>query len=483
MHFSLVKITSADSPAVSALDDCILPIYHGLFRLGFAVEKRTDSVRPDTVNILFCAGGTKELEALDPPANSIVYNLQDLKGRRDDYAERIARFTVWDYSPRNVALLASRAVYIRPGYVPEMTRLAPDWPTDIPLLLLRADAGQKSLALAEALQQHAHATVVGAATSGLVRDYLLARAALVCLSAENMLPGLFLACLGYLWANGKAVIAPNAYDIPAELADASRFAAPDALIAAAASLADAPASCRALGARALRIFSSMRQETTLEKIVGRKIHANAFPPLPQKLNAGSGMDFMDDFLNIDIQTATNPDLVLDLSLPLCPEAEHTTKRFGPVRLTPGGFTHIIANEVLEHVADLPQTMRNFLDLLAFDGILECVVPYELSTGAWQDPTHVRVFNEISFCYFSTDAWYMNWRDERFELVSQNFILTPLGRKLEAEGTAMDDILRIPRAVRHMKVVLRKRAATHEEQMSHDLQRRSFYKGAVGEWTV
>jgi hypothetical protein len=55
------------------------------------------------------------------------------------------------------------------------------------------------------------------------------------------------------------------------------------------------------------------------------------------------------------------------------------------------------------VRDLPQLMGNFLNLLVEEGELEIVVPYDLSLGAWQDPTHVRAFNENSWRY------YCDWR--------------------------------------------------------------------------
>jgi SAM-dependent methyltransferase len=179
----------------------------------------------------------------------------------------------------------------------------------------------------------------------------------------------------------------------------------------------------------------------------------------------------------------NPDLVLDLSEPLDPSALHHTVRFGEIRLRPGMFSRITAFELLEHVADLPRAMLNFLTLLEEGGDLRLSVPYELSQGAWQDPTHVRAFNEKSWLYYTSWAWYMGWREERFELEDMVFVLSEYGRLLEAGGTEREDLLRLPRAVDGMRVVLRKRASTRSERDEFDALTRAFYRGAVGEWLV
>ena len=49
--------------------------------------------------------------------------------------------------------------------------------------------------------------------------------------------------------------------------------------------------------------------------------------------------------------------------------------------------------------------------------MHITVPCDLSYGAWQDPTHVRAFNERSWGYYGEWASYLGWVDWRFELVS------------------------------------------------------------------
>ena len=108
--------------------------------------------------------------------------------------------------------------------------------------------------------------------------------------------------------------------------------------------------------------------------------------------------------------------------------------------------------MLEHVPDLVKCMRNCLDLLDVGGEMHIHVPYELSIGAWQDPTHVRAFNENSWVYYCSWHWYLDWKDFRFEMKHLEYRLSKYGESLELE---QDELLRTPRAVDSMYVVLRK----------------------------
>lgn len=186
--------------------------------------------------------------------------------------------------------------------------------------------------------------------------------------------------------------------------------------------------------------------------------------LPKRLNFGSGKSFAPDMLNIDILPARNPDLVLDLSQPFPFDRELATRRFGPIAIPRGSFDYILADNVMEHVPDLIQTMTNCLELLALGGELEVRVPYDLSYGAWQDPTHVRAFNERSWVYYCDWAWYVGWIEARFEVISLVCKLSDYGRGLAAScDNDMNVIARHPRAVDEIQVRLRKMVIGEEER--------------------
>ena len=179
-------------------------------------------------------------------------------------------------------------------------------------------------------------------------------------------------------------------------------------------------------------------------------------PCPKRLNLGSGKSWHPEFLNLDINDFWNPDIVADFNNVFPPpNVAIETERFGPLRIEKGSFELISAHDVLEHVAGLTMCMKNCLDLLALGGIMDVVVPYDLSYGAWQDPTHVRAFNERSWLYYTDWSWYLGWDEARFEVAKLNFEPSPLGRSLLAQGKSIEEITLVPRAVDSMHVVLRK----------------------------
>jgi SAM-dependent methyltransferase len=120
------------------------------------------------------------------------------------------------------------------------------------------------------------------------------------------------------------------------------------------------------------------------------------------------------------------------------------------------FTEIIANDVLEHIPDLVTAMTNCRDLLKRGGEMHIHVPYDLSLGAWQDPTHVRAFNENSWLYYCDWSWYLGWPEsEKFTCTQMGFELSELGHELLESKMPKETVLRTPRAVDALQVILRK----------------------------
>lgn len=172
------------------------------------------------------------------------------------------------------------------------------------------------------------------------------------------------------------------------------------------------------------------------------------------LNLGSGKDWMRDAINADINPAKNPDWVLDITK--VPWGERIFTRHGEHFVEKGMFEVIIANDVLEHIPDLVTAMTNCKELLHEDGEFHIHVPYDLSYGAWQDPTHVRAFNEKSWLYYTDWHWYLNWQD-RFYLQSMEFELSEIGSKMaQEEGLDINQLAVVPRAIDAMRIVLTKK---------------------------
>jgi SAM-dependent methyltransferase len=181
------------------------------------------------------------------------------------------------------------------------------------------------------------------------------------------------------------------------------------------------------------------RKTTMPPRRGLESTDLTMPDNSSILNLGSGKDYRDDCVNADIRSDVGADWVMDICKP------------DNLRT----FDSIIANDVLEHVPDLVAAMTNCRDMLVMGGEMHIHVPYDLSYGAWQDPTHVRAFNEKSWLYYTDWAWYLGWKDTKFLLVHLEYRLSDFGKKSEL---SMEELLRTPRAVDSMYVVLQKVAA-------------------------
>jgi len=139
------------------------------------------------------------------------------------------------------------------------------------------------------------------------------------------------------------------------------------------------------------------------------------PWRPTRIHIGSGKDYKPGWLNVDVLARAEPDLVLDLSQPLQLPLAADAVTMGAVELGESQIDVIVANNVLEHVADLSQLMTQALQLLRVGGQLLIEVPYEHAPTAWQDPTHVRAMNENSWIYYSDWFWYLGWFEHRFAM--------------------------------------------------------------------
>ena len=168
------------------------------------------------------------------------------------------------------------------------------------------------------------------------------------------------------------------------------------------------------------------------------------------LNLGSGRDKRPDCVNADIRSDVGADWVLDI----CRLEYGEVVKYGDqtVTIKPFCFEKILAFDVLEHVPDLLAAMTNCRDLLAEGGEMHIHVPYDLSYGAWQDPTHVRAFNEKSWVYYCGWAYYLGWKGSKFEMTHLEYRLSEYGAGLKLP---QEEILRLPRAVDSMYVILKK----------------------------
>lgn len=234
-------------------------------------------------------------------------------------------------------------------------------------------------------------------------------------------------------------------------------------------------------------FSSLAEEkiSNFKKHENIEVYADAFvfsqsfakaysenisnlPWAPKLMHIGSGKNYLMGWLNVDISSDAMPDMVFDLSLNYEWPQKIQSSSVGEVILDRGQFNTIYADNVLEHVKDLPQMMTNCLDILEEDGIFEIIVPYEKSNAAWQDPTHVRAMNEDSWIYYADWFWYLGWFEFRFH-VQEFLYLNNQSKACEKEDAMF------------MKVTLVKKATTLSERMTARMQQANF--GGIPEDTL
>lgn len=457
------------SEALTEFAECV---HFGLRRLGVASFYREI---PDRVcrQLVFGAHLLDASAVAALPEDAILYNSEQIQSDSpwlsQAYGLALRRHVVWDYSAENVRRAAELGMggfrHVPLGYVPELTRIAPA-PEDIDVLFY-GSTNPRRQAVLQGLEAAGLKVVRLFGVYGEERDRAIARARIV-LNLHFYEAKVFeIVRVAYLLSNARAVVAECGSDtaVDPDLRHALCGVPYERLVDACVELIRQPERRQALAAEGLRRFAARQEEGILARCpevgempgFGAPVTVPAQTTgLPRILHLGSGKDFRADCFNVDVNAAWGPDAVLDIADPKLIESIVDTRRFGPVRLGPDGFELAIANDVLEHIPDLVTAMSNILRLLKPGGVFELLVPYDLSHGAWQDPTHVRAFNERSWLYYCDWHWYLGWTEARFDLLDQQIQLSPHGSALQASGKPVEEILRAPRAVDALRVRLRKR---------------------------
>ena len=481
-HLNITRVFNPDYKHNGVLDDVASALHSALKDIGCNVTVSENILATDAYNILIGAHllGSGALAAL--PANVIIYNFEQISdGSRwmeDDYLGRIAVHRVWDYSERNVQALKQRFPGIAVSYVPlayaeSLTRLQPVV-EDIDVLFY-GQMSPRRLVIINALRAAGVKVFVGNSDVGadqdidnLVLDPVYGRAldelvqrAKIVLNVHYYDSQILEAVrISYLLSNRKAVVSECSAqtEVYPHWRDGLCLVGYDQLVSNCLRLLQDENSRHALGERGLVAVKNLKFSDVIAPVV-QQLFNPTLPvqksTVPLRLNLGSGKDWREDFFNLDVLERARPDWNANICQQLAFGSRIESERFATFDLRPGYFNLIIANDVLEHLPDLVQAMTNCLSLLSVGGEMHIQVPYDLSYGAWQDPTHVRAFNENSWLYYTDWYWYLGWKTERFVMLSQEFLLSPLGEQLIKSGITEEEVRRTPRAVDSLRVVLRK----------------------------
>ncbi len=470
----------------------------GLRSIGHAALIQDNSIDPTASNVLLGAHLLTPEDAVLVPTGSILYNLEQLGGPSlpKHFYELGRHCQVWDYSLQNIETwkvmrCALPPVHVPLGHVPELSRIKPAPKQDIDVLFY-GSLNERRARIVNALKEAGVNVHVLFGIYGEKRDKFIARSKIV-LNVHFYDAKIFeIVRVSYLLANSKAVVTEIGPSTQMEegLADSMLSAPYDSLVQSCLGLLKDDKARRKLETRAFERFSQRKEAEILSNALQQSAitaeivvtETKEEIQIPRKLNLGSGKDWREDYFNADFDPYWEPDAVLDFSRPLPIGEPLETSRFGTVVLENNSFDEIIANDSLEHIPSLMTAMNTCLNLLRVGGVFRISVPYDLSWGAWQDPTHVRAFNERSWLYYTEWFWYMGWTEARFDLVKFDLELSAIGEELKKQQMKGEDLVRHPRAVNQMRVVLQKRLLTEAEkrQVSAYLKRPQRRSSAAGQ---
>ena len=478
--YNIALIQPDNYPHSAALAELAETLMYAFNALGLTFQFNINGFDPSATNIVLGAHLLGEDDFKHLPAGVILYNSEQIDDKSTwitaAYIEALKNSEVWDYNQENVQQLVKRGVtnvkYVPIGYVPELTRIPVFGQAEQDIdVLFYGQINERRKNILEALIAKGLRVEFLTDVYRGERDKYISRAKLV-LNMHYYEAAIFESVrVSYLLANEKAVVAESNATTSAEASlEGAVCAVPyEQLVKACVLLIQEDKKRNELAKQGFSIFSSIDEREILARALGGAVTASAAVKLPNVFHIGSGRMWNKDYFNVDIQESVRPDIICDISAPDLFEKTFTSLRFGDVVFRKNMFDVMLANHVLEHISDLKTAMTNCLALLKPGGIFQIGVPYDLSLGGWQDPTHVRGFNENSWAYYATHSYYLGWTEARFDVLSVTVALSDLGKELKAKGMSQNEIMRTPRAVDAMVAMLRKRYLLESEIINAEQQ--------------
>ena len=442
---------------------------------GYQASLSKNRILSSGLNIVFGAHIRPEKNQ-DYPPNTVIFNTEQIPEKSvwtsSDYKNCLDRHFVWDYSQSNLAHLHDRSRRIDFYHVDKLQRVDLEKEREIDLIFY-GSMNERRKKIIENLADKGLSILKVFGLYGPERDALLGKARAV-LNLHFYDAQIFQQIRAfYALSNGVPVISENfpANSAPPLYGDVIFTPGQERFEDFVVKLLDRNGRFDSESREKINRFYASREnvdfnrilEQTIDAVLRRDLAKLARPKIPVRINIGSGKDYRPGYLNIDINPNLNPDIVLDLASPMSFPVSVQSPVYESVILDENQFDQIVAIDVLEHVQQLPQLMGNCLKLLKEGGQFTILVPYDLSLGAWQDPTHVRGFNENSWLYYTQWFWYLGWFEHRFDLTESNLNLSEYGKSLVSRDVPQQEVLRTPRAVDSMSVVLTKRKTTPEEK--------------------
>ena len=145
----------------------------------------------------------------------------------------------------------------------------------------------------------------------------------------------------------------------------------------------------------------------------------------KKLNFGCGKEIKKGYINVDMTSFEGADKTFDFNV-------------FPYPFLDNEFDQILADNVLEHLDNIPAVMKELHRISKAGGAIRIIVPYYNCYGAYNDVTHKHYFSHLSFEPFYKKNTRGNYFiKEEFQLKQAKLIPTRLGRLL------IFDFIRLP----------------------------------------
>lgn len=255
----------------SVFNEVAASLRHGLGELGHPTEVLSGGFVQGSRPIILGAQLIADWSKL--PDEAIIFNFEQLgvesRFITPEYLAQLSRRTVWDYSPRNIDWLRAHGIndsarLIRIGHAPDLVRVPAATEQDIDVLFYGA-VNERRRHILQALHDSGLRLVMQANLFGEERDRTIGRAKVV-LNLHYYETRIFeIARVGYLLANGKAVVTEGGSDTELEpdLREAMLAVPYEELVGACQALVADAQRRHALEARAAGIFAARSQANFL----------------------------------------------------------------------------------------------------------------------------------------------------------------------------------------------------------------------------
>ena len=138
----------------------------------------------------------------------------------------------------------------------------------------------------------------------------------------------------------------------------------------------------------------------------------------KRLNIGCGADGKEGYINLDIAKLKGVDVVHDLQKLPWPFKDNE-------------FDYINAEQILEHLNDIPSILIELWRVTKAGGKIHIEVPHYASPGAWFDLTHKHPFGWMSLDYMAANKIHKHsvgkrhqheyGQKEKFNILKRGFI--------------------------------------------------------------